>query len=256
MRTAQSLLRNETGARFFTRSSGHSASITGVAVNLVAFTCLIACGTKTDQSATKEALPPTATAPAITQKEPAPQTLVNVGELGENIYDAAKGGKWSEAQTKLTELKDAMNRSGAILSKSNEQQNKLQGFVASLDTSISKKAESTTMRDANQVTLIVSELMASYQTKVPAEISRLDYDGRELEIWSHAHESAKLKETAADLRQTWDKVKPQVESHNGMAEAQKFSELVKAVESATTSASYQKLASQVLDQVDKLEKVF
>lgn len=256
MRTALSFLRNETGAGCFHRRSGHSALITGVAVNLAALIGLIACGTKTDQSATKEAMPSTAATPAATQKERAPQALVNVGELGENIYDAAKARKWSEARTKLTELNDAMKRSGAILSQSNEQQNKLQGLVASLDTSIGKKAESITMRDANQITLAVSELMASYQTKVPVEISRLDYDGRELEIWGRAHKAAKLKETAADLRQTWDKVKPQVESHNGTAEAHKFSELVKDVERATTSASYQKLASQVLDQVDKLEKVF
>ncbi len=167
MRTAMSFLSNETVARCVHRS-GHSALITGVAVTLAPLIGLTACATKTDQSATKEAMPSIAAAPAppaATQKEPAPQTLANVGEFGENIYDAAKAGKWSEAQTKLTELKDAMKTSGATLSKSSEQQNKLQGLVASLDTSIGKKAKSTTMRDANQVMLKSADIAGTMRSR-------------------------------------------------------------------------------------------
>ncbi len=256
MRTKLSLFGNYTDVEYPDRRSGRTVLITVVAIPLAALTGLIGCGTTTNQSATKDAMPSPAAAPATTRKEPAPPALANIGELGENLYDAAKARKWPEARTKFNGLKDAMQNSNATLGKSGEQRNKLQGLVASLDTSIGKKAEFTTMRDANQVTLIVSELMASYETKVPVDINRLDYDGRELEIWARAHDAAKLKETGGDLRQTWDKVKAQVESHNGRAEAQRFSELVKDVEQATTNARYQKLAPQILDQVDKLEKVF
>lgn len=67
---------------------------------------------------------------------------------------------------------------------------------------------------------------------------------------------AKLRDTAADIRRTWDQVKPQIESHKGTTESQIFTKLVTDVEQATTVAQYQKLAPKILDQVDKLEKVF
>lgn len=51
-------------------------------------------------------------------------------------------------------------------------------------------------------------------------------------------------------------MKPQVESHKGTTESQIFTKLVTDVEQATTVAQYQKLALKILDQVDKLEKVF
>ncbi len=180
-----------------------------------------------------------------------PAGLASLGEYGENIYDAAKSKKWTEAKAKLAALKRAIQES-AVDNKRAE----LQGIVVALENSMAKRDQLATMRESNQVTLISAELAASYHPKVPADVARLDYDGRELEIWSRANDISKLKATAQDMRQTWDRLEPEVKMHNGTAQAQKFGKLITETDRARSVAQYQKLARPILDEVDNLEKVF
>lgn len=211
------------------------------------------------RTSTQPAATETQTASSVAQGQSGevPASLANLGEYGENIYDAAKAKQWTEARAKLSALKAAIQQSDAELSKTSaDKRQQLQGMVTSLDASISQRQQEVTMRESNQVTLMSSALAAAYHPKVPADVARLDYDGRELEIWSRAKNMAKLKATAQDVRQTWDRLKPEVQSHNGAAEAQKFGQLVAEADKAVSVAQYQRLAGPVLDEVDNLEKVF
>ena len=222
----------------------------------VALVILVGCGKDSNSTATTGSPSPSAVAPVAAQNLPLPQALANIGEYGENLYDSAQAKRWPDARAKLDQLKGAIQQSNTELNKADKQRTELQRLVDSLDKSIAKKAQFETTRDANQVTLMGSELVASYHPKVPVEVTRLDYDGRELEIWSLAHNMTKLKDTAADIRRTWEEVKPKIESHKGTAESKAFGKLVTDVEQATTVAQYQNLAPKILEQVDKLEKVF
>ena len=199
---------------------------------------------------------PASPAAAPNQSAAMPASLASLGEYGENIYDAAKAKKWTEAAAKFSALKTATQQSSAELGKAEDKRTQLQEIVTSLDSAISNQKQAATMRAANQATLVSSELAASYQTKVPADVARLDYDGRELEIWSRLNDLSKLKSTAQDMRQTWDRLEPEVKSHNGVAEAQKFGSLITQTDRAQSVAQYQRLAGQILDEVDRLEKVF
>ena len=199
---------------------------------------------------------PTAATPGAStavqnQSGAVPAGLASLGEYGENIYDAAKSKKWTEAEAKLAALKQAIQEP-AVDNKRAE----LQGIVVSLEKSMAKRDQSATMRESNQVTLVSAELAASYHPKVPADVARLDYDGRELEIWSRANDISKLKATARDMRQTWDRLEPEVKMHSGSAQAQKFGKLVTETDRAHSVAQYQKLARPILDEVDNLERVF
>ena len=64
---------------------------------------------------------------------------------------------------------------------------------------------------------------------VPVEVTRLDYYGRELEIWAEVGTMARLKATASGMRHQWDTVRWRVDS---------------------------RLASRVLEEVDHLASVF
>ncbi len=185
-----------------------------------------------------------------------PASLSQMGEYGENIYDAAKVGKWKEVEAKLGALRRTIQDSSQDLAKAAKERIRLNTAVAALDGSVNKRDIPGAMRDANQVTLVAADLTARYHPRVPADVVRLDYDGRELEIWSAAKSAAKLKETAQNMRQTWNRVRPEVEAHNGAAEAKKFDGLITQIEGAQSIAQYQKLVAPVLDQVDNLEKVF
>src|SRR3979409_1642457 len=100
-----------------------------------------------------------------------------------------------------------------------------------------------------------ADMPAAYKLGVPVEVTKLDYYGRELEVWAQAQDANKLQATAREMRRTWNSLRPSVEAHKA-AEARKFDALVAQVESAKTSADYARVATPVLNEVDNLEKLF
>ena len=187
---------------------------------------------------------------SISEKVPVP--LSDAGEYGENTYDMAKAKNWTKAAEKLHELKQSQSQMATAGIKSAE----LDAAIAALDKDVAAKDETATLRDANQVTFIAADLTAKYNPPIPIEVTKLDYYGRELEIWSMAKDDAKLKSTAQAIRQTWNSVKPKVEAKGGTKQAQNFETLVAKTDSAQTVSDYAKAATPILDEVDNLEKVF
>lgn len=185
-----------------------------------------------------------------------PTSLANAGEYGENIYDYVKANDWAKAGTKLTSLKDAAKQIRTAVTNASAGEDKLDANIAVLDKAVAAKDRQAALREANQVTLDVADMTAPFKPPVPIEVTRLDYQGRELEVWAAAKDAGKLKSTADEMQQTWNALRPQIESHNGAAEAKKFGDLVARVEAAKTPDEYARLAKPVLDEVDNLEKVF
>ena len=68
------------------------------------------------------------------------------------------------------------------------------------------------MLDANRVTLIAANLAEPFHPRLPSDITRLDYHGRELETWSAAKNEEKFEQAADGLEKTWGLVVPQSRS--------------------------------------------
>jgi len=189
-----------------------------------------------------------------------PESLVDTGEYGENIYDAAKAKDWDAAAMKLAALKEADAKLKKDMPAPTPEQKKcldqIDANIAALDKSIPARDQRETLIKSNQITVLIADLTVPMHPKTPAAVTRLDYLGRELEIWSAAGDMAKLKTAAADLQATWSAVRPDVESKGGKAESRKFSELVAKMGKATTASDYAKVAGPILDEVDNLERVF
>jgi len=111
------------------------------------------------------------------------------------------------------------------------------------------------MQEANQVTLDVANMTMGYKLSVPVEVTKLDYYGRELEVWAQAKDANRLQTTTREMRQTWDSLRPTIAAKSA-TEAKKFEALVAQVESAKTPANYDRVATPVLNEVDNLEKLF
>jgi len=198
----------------------------------------------------------TGNAPAATTAgEGVPQSLSNAGEYGENIYDYAKVNDWKNADVKLAALRDAVKNVRAEVRNTSAAVDRLDGDVATLDRAVTTRDRQSAMREANQATLDVAEMTAAYKLSVPVEVTKLDYYGRELEVWAQAKDANKLPATAREMRGTWDSLRPSIEAHSA-TEAKKFDALVARVESAKTPANYARVATLVLNEVDNLEKLF
>ncbi len=200
----------------------------------------------------KTAVVNTATPAVNSPPEKVPVPFLDAGEYGENIYDLAKAKNWTKAAEKLHELKQSQTQLATANIKSGE----LDAVIAALDKDVTAKDKTATLRDANQVTFVVADLTAKYNPPVPIEVIKLDYYGRELEIWSIEKDEAKLKSTSTALSQTWNAVKPKVEAKGGTKEVQNFEALVAKVVAANNVSDYAKVATPILDEVDNLEKVF
>ena len=202
----------------------------------------------------KAAAPPTANSARSTE-ETVPASLSNAGEYGENIYDYAKASDWKNANRKLAALRETVKNVRADVKNQSASVDRLDARVAALDRNVTAKDRQATMREANQLTLDVANMTSAYKLSVPVGVTKLDYYGRELEIWAQAKDANKLQATAREMRQTWDSLRPSIENHSAK-EARKFDGLVARVESATTPADYARVASPMLNEVDNLEKLF
>jgi hypothetical protein len=199
--------------------------------------------------------PVTPASTAGTTQERPPASLADAGEYGENIYDYAKVNDWKNAAVKLAALKGAVNKVHTDVKSQSAAVERIDTDVAAVDRAVRAKNRQATMQTANQVTLDVANLTSAYKLIVPIEVVKLDYYGRELEIWAQAKDANKLQTTAREMRQTWDSLRPTIAAKSA-AEAKKFEALVAQVESAKTPADYARVATPVLDEVDNLEKLF
>ncbi len=179
-----------------------------------------------------------------------PTAVADVGTHGEDLYDQVKAGNWSKARV----IMDSLDQSAAALSTGDRAQ--LAAVLDTLHRAVAARQGAAAIVAANRVTFVGAKLTEAYHPKMPADIVRLDYYGRELEIWAARGNTARLAATATDIRKTWDAIRPQELSHGGAAAAARMDNLVARLAVATTPAQYAKLATPILDEVDALEKPF
>ncbi len=220
-------------------------------------------GCSSDSSRNSSPASNSSTAPPADPNKPAasrditpPRSLADAGEYSENVYDMAKAGDWNQAAAKLALLIHSVGQLKNDLRSQDNQVVQMDATLAKLSLAVSSKDRRSAMKESNQMTLAVADIQASYKLEVPVEITKLDYLGRELEIWAAEKDIKKLQDTTAAMRQAWDTVRPAVESNHGSAEAKAFSALLGKVEKARSAAEYGRLAGLVLDEVDNLENVF
>ena len=192
---------------------------------------------------------------AVTMEESPPVSLSDAGEYGENVYDYAKANDWKNAHVKLAALKEAIKKVRSDVKNQSAVLDRLDTNVVALDRAVKARDRQSAMEEANQVTLGVANITAAYKLSVPVEVTKLDYYGRELEVWAQVKDANKLQATAREMRATWDSLRPTIAAKSA-TEAKKFDALVAQVESAKTPGDYARVATPVLNEVDNLEKLF
>ena len=210
--------------------------------------CLIACALAVLTLANSEA--------RSAQAQKVPESLVNVGEFGENAYDLAKAGDWPKVNEKVEALKDQTKKLSGDLKDAKAEHKRLGEVLSALAKAAAAKDKLATMRQANQITKIAADLSEPFNPEIPAGVTRLDFYGRELELGTATKDKTQLKAAAEGLRKDWDKLRAGVKSKGGDAQAKRFDALLTSVEMAKTIQDYGKLVMPILDEVDNLEKVF
>lgn len=181
--------------------------------------------------------------------------MADVGESAENVYDLAKEKAWGKVADQVSILTAATGRLMMELRPAEANRKGLEDALAALDKAVAAKDRLAAMRQANRATKLAADLSEPFHPQVPAAVARLDYYGRELEIWVVAKDKTKLQLTKDAMFKEWSGLRPAVKSRNEKA-SERFGALMARLQAAQSREEYGRLATPILDAVDALEGVF
>jgi len=112
------------------------------------------------------------------------------------------------------------------------------------------------MHAANEMTFVAAELSRQFKPQIPVEVTLLDYDAREVQLWAEEGNLMQLREARMRLREAWSAARPAVLAKGGITEAQQFDALVNQLTLAKTPKDFAAATTPILNTVDSLETVF
>jgi hypothetical protein len=183
-------------------------------------------------------------------------TVTQMGELGEDIYDFANDNDWTRLYNRLDSLNKIVDSLRPEARENEDARVQLDHRITDLEEAAAARDPLGAMQAGNRITLIAADLSEQFHPQVPADVARLDYYGRELQIDSQEKDLTQLQETTNALLKTWNRLRPDVVKHGGTAQAQRFDALVQRLKEAKSSDQYSTLVMPILDEVDSLEKLF
>jgi hypothetical protein len=213
-------------------------------------------------------VPSRAAASAVAKEQPKPTVgasranfivaeLDSLTESAEDIYALAQSGKMERVGKKL----DALKKNAAAVDYLQDQGSsillpRLGRTIADLERAIAAKNRLDTMRYSNRVTLIAATVAVPLKPSLPTEVSLLDYNGRELEIWSEVKMTDKLSNIVIRMHLAWQTLMPKLIEQNGIKELRRFSDIMGHLELARVPEEYGRLSRQVLVETDAMKCIF
>jgi hypothetical protein len=183
--------------------------------------------------------------------------LDSLSGAAEEIFNLALAGKMERTGKKLELLK----KNAAAFSYIQDEANsillpRLGRTIAELEKATVAKNRLDTMRYANRITLIAATVAVPFKPGIPTEVSLLDYNGRELGIWSEAKKADKLSNIVIRMHLAWQTLMPKLIEHDGIKELRRFSEVMGHLELAKTAEEYGRLSRQVLADTEAMKTLF
>lgn len=184
--------------------------------------------------------------------------VAEIGELGSAMYGLANDNNWDPLFEKLDALDKIASSLRPEADEGGKAKQRLTECITDLAQSAAARDSLGAMQAANQITLIAADLGGRLgpQPPVPTDVARLDYYGRELQIWSEDKNEAKLRQTADALQAIWNQVRGEVLRRGGLLQARRFDSLVAEVQAAKSFDQYAALVPSMVDAVDGIEKLF
>jgi hypothetical protein len=184
--------------------------------------------------------------------------LAALSTSAEEIFELAVAGKMDRIGKKLEGLRKNVASLAYLQGQSNNNMllPRLGHTVAELEEATNAKDRLEVMRYANRITLIAATVEVPLKPIVPTEVSLLDYNGRELAIWSEMKKTEKLSNIVMRMHLAWQTLMPKLIEHNGTKELRRFSEVMGRLEMARTPEEYARLSRQVPPEIDTIKAVF
>lgn len=178
--------------------------------------------------------------------------LAKVADAAERLYDAVKAREWTNAGAAFRSMQEAADMLPVELPDSS----RLSSAIDTLRHGLAAQDRVSSLTGSNEITLIVANMSAGYDPPIPADIARLDYWGRALEIGADSRDATKLPEMTRRIRGIWNDLRPVIEARGGTEDAVRFDGLVMQLQAAQSLDAYARLVGPFLDSVDVIEIAF
>jgi len=182
--------------------------------------------------------------------------LYHIADSAKSIYSLVKAGQWSEARERLSSLQTLAQSLQVNPAFTRQEIAKLNSWIIPLQNLIAVK-QPLAMDMANQLAMVTAQLTIQPNSRLPIEVSMLDYYGRELEIWSTRGNPVKLQAIANKITQIWHDLRPAMQAERISIQVQPLEDtLVALLDEANSPAEYKLLSGPLLAEVNQLQAVF
>jgi hypothetical protein len=194
---------------------------------------------------------------------PMPASLDEAYQEAEKVFNAVSSLKASSSPILLTDLKSSLKKVRADLNPVTNvndargaavknKEDLLDSGVASLEDAMRAHDRESARRESQEITLPIAKLAGMYASPVSGELMMLKYYSRQFDIFASTDNAPALKETADNVRQIWNGLRPAVEAHGGVAEAGRFNDLVNDLEKNGRPGQ---IGGLLQDRIDEIQAV-
>ncbi|HUK33599.1 MAG TPA: hypothetical protein VLV86_06800 [Vicinamibacterales bacterium] len=181
-----------------------------------------------------------------------PLALSEIDDSARYLFDAARDSRWTAAQDQLQTLQQALEDLPTGIRPTDEATS-LRRRVHELADMVASKDRVRTMDAANAITQSVIGLSVTFQSRVPSQIPRLGYLGRQVELGVATNNRTLITRAVADIRQAWNELQPELEGRGHRADVRRMTDIVVTLEGATQLNDDDSLARAELGVVSHLE---
>ncbi|HJV65929.1 MAG TPA: hypothetical protein VJ550_09355 [Geomonas sp.] len=188
---------------------------------------------------------------------PLANELESLSVSAEETFEAAIAGKLDRLPKKF----EAVKKNAASIPPIQDDSNAnllphLRHTITELEQAVNSKDRLEVMRYANRVSLIAATLAVPLKPCVPTEVSLLDYNARELVIWSEMKRIERLSSIVIRMHLAWQALMPKLVDRNATKELRRFSDLMGHLEAAKTPEEYNRISRLLSNELNSMKLVF
>ena len=130
------------------------------------------------------------------------------------VYAAARAGRWADATRRLEELAAPIRKIHDETVSDSASASRLDDLESSLTNAVNAKDRWMSMIQANELSGALAVIAAPYTPGVSADVHRLDYYGRALQIAEENRNPSEIHTLVVELRTRWERVRPELASRD------------------------------------------
>jgi len=186
-----------------------------------------------------------------------PSPVEQAEALAEDVQNDLDQNAWPAAEAKLRELR-AVGKKLASAGVARTKRSSYGDALVSLDAAISRRSRADALTAGNRLSRFVTDIMADYPTKVPAEVVYMDVAGRDVLYAAQQGRWSGADDPVGEVGRRYAAVQADVRGRSPALDQRVTSEIAQLQRAVVSRARDRatSLAQALLEAVDRIEQTF